>query len=69
LLLPLLLSHVAAAAAASLLPVLLLQAVDAYIGRMRYVPTASTDAVLGLFWDTIIKYHMLSRWGAVIYHV
>jgi hypothetical protein len=32
--------------------------------RMVFVPTASTDAIIGLFWDTIIKYHMLPRCAA-----
>jgi hypothetical protein len=59
----------AAFAAALLLPEIPPQAVLAYIDRMRYVPTASTDAVLGLFGDTIIKYHMLFRWAAVTHQM
>jgi hypothetical protein len=46
----------------------LLQAIDAYISRMRYVPSVSTNDLIGLFWDTIIKYHMLSRWAAEATH-
>jgi erythromycin esterase-like protein len=40
---------------------LLLQAVDEYISHMRYVPTATANNIIKLFWRTIINYHLLSK--------
>jgi hypothetical protein len=52
---------VAAAAGGAAAAAMPLQAVDEFISRMCYVPTASANEVIKVFWDTIIKYHMLSK--------